>query len=456
MVYTGLVTLRNFPNSGDEYAYLLSATLFTERRLAAPSPEPREFFNVNHVVNDGHFYGKYPPGWPLLLSVGVILGLPWAVNMIFGTMTIVLLWRIALSHFGTLAAHFLMCCLIFSPYLIFTSSSYFSHSSCLFFIVVFIYFFYRCLDQPEATANFVGMGASAGAAFLIRPYSTIGALSPLGGYLIVRAVREGRLGSEIRLIAGSLATFAIFLFLFLGYNKLQTGHFFLQPFLKYDPSDTLGFTGAHSDVLARIRTNGVHRLMKFNRWAPMSLLFMTALICPCGLKSVLKPRLLLLPFCGIFISHLFYWGDGVNQYGPRYMYEASGASLLAAGAVLAGFPRAAPIAAVTILTINGYGFVSASRYHSQQIKERMSVYDCSRKLRLSNALVFLRTGSGDMPKGDLARNGTQFDGSVLYVLDRSRHNIEILKRFPHLTPYVFEFDERLRKGRITPLVPAPP
>jgi hypothetical protein len=30
-----------------------------------------------HVVNDGKFYGKYPPGWPALLAVGSFFGAPW-------------------------------------------------------------------------------------------------------------------------------------------------------------------------------------------------------------------------------------------------------------------------------------------------------------------------------------------------------------------------------------------
>jgi len=76
-LFTALVTLRDFPNSADEYSYLISAQLFSEGRLWVPSPEPREFFNFFHVINDGRYYGKYSPGWPLILSLGVLLNTPW-------------------------------------------------------------------------------------------------------------------------------------------------------------------------------------------------------------------------------------------------------------------------------------------------------------------------------------------------------------------------------------------
>jgi len=58
-----------------------------------------------------------------------------------------------------------------------------------------------------------------------------------------------------------------------------------------------------------------------------------------------------------------------------------------------------------------------------------------------------------MPEEDLTRNGTRFDGPVLYVIDRGMHNPELLKQFPGRRPYVFEYDHRRRTGTITTWVP---
>jgi hypothetical protein len=99
-LYTALVSLRDFPDSGDEYAYMISAQLFSEGRLWVPSPEPREFFRQNHVINDGHYYGKYPPGWPLILSLGVLLKAPWLINPLCGMLTLVLIHRMAQENFS--------------------------------------------------------------------------------------------------------------------------------------------------------------------------------------------------------------------------------------------------------------------------------------------------------------------------------------------------------------------
>src|SRR5690349_17994143 len=88
-------TLRQFPNSGDEYAYLIGAELIANGRLWVPSPEPRAAFAINQFVNDGRFFPKYPPGWPALLAAGVRAHAPWLVNAVLGAAALVLTWRLA-------------------------------------------------------------------------------------------------------------------------------------------------------------------------------------------------------------------------------------------------------------------------------------------------------------------------------------------------------------------------
>ena len=86
--FTSQITLRNFPNSGDEYSYLISAKLFSDGKLSVPSPHHRKFFDFNHIVNDGKFYGKYSPGWPFFLMFGELLGFPGLVNVVFAVLTL--------------------------------------------------------------------------------------------------------------------------------------------------------------------------------------------------------------------------------------------------------------------------------------------------------------------------------------------------------------------------------
>src|SRR6185503_8855109 len=136
-------TLRNFPNSGDEYSYYVSAEIFARGRLSVPSPPSREFFDFTHVINDGKFYGKYPPGWPALLAVGVRLGVPWLVNPLIGALTLLVIDRLARRHFSPAVATTALLMCAANPYFIFTSASYFSHSSCLLFTTLFLHFLFN-------------------------------------------------------------------------------------------------------------------------------------------------------------------------------------------------------------------------------------------------------------------------------------------------------------------------
>ena len=94
-IVTNQLILMDFGNSGDEYAYQVSAQIMATGRFSVPSPEPPEFFTPAHVLNNGTLYSKYPPGWPLILSLGYLMGLPWVINPLVGLLTIFLLYEIA-------------------------------------------------------------------------------------------------------------------------------------------------------------------------------------------------------------------------------------------------------------------------------------------------------------------------------------------------------------------------
>jgi len=439
--------LRDFPNSGDEYAYLLSASLLAEGRLSVPSPEPREFFRLNHVINNGRFYGKYPPGWPVLLSVGVLAGAPWIINAILEVLTTLLLYRIAQDHFGSTAANVMLMCLLLNPYVIFTSASYFSHPSCLLFIVVFLYSALRSLDSPSASWPYVIMGASAGAAFLIRPFTAVAALLPLFFCQVVNVWRRYPPRVVFNGLMAAAVGFAPFAGLYLLYDWLQTGNPFLQPFVVYDPHDTLGFTGWYDDVVIRFRTTVVARLVDLNRWLPLSVpAFLIRSLSP---ARPLKELFLLVPPTGLLVGYFFYWGSGVFQYGPRYLYEAAGALLLVLGCVIGRAARLTPILVSTAVALNGWMSWSATVFHKREVQERMEVYDRVREAGITRAIVFLSTGSGTMPPADLTRNGIHFDAPILYVHDLGSKNTKLLGSYPDRTAYVYEYDARSHAGQLS-------
>jgi len=75
-----------------------SRTHSSQRHFTAPSPPARESFDFPHTINNGRWYSMYPPGWPLLLALGVLVQAPWLINPILGGLTILLLFSWARIH----------------------------------------------------------------------------------------------------------------------------------------------------------------------------------------------------------------------------------------------------------------------------------------------------------------------------------------------------------------------
>jgi hypothetical protein len=78
------LVLGPFPHVPDSYSYLFQAKLMAAGRITT-STELNEFFEVPwNVIREGRVFSHYPPGWPALLAVGVLAGVPAAVNPVIG------------------------------------------------------------------------------------------------------------------------------------------------------------------------------------------------------------------------------------------------------------------------------------------------------------------------------------------------------------------------------------
>ncbi len=69
-------TLRGEAVIHDEASYLFQAQIFAKGRWSFPSPPLPEFFEQYHVLVVPRYLSKYDPGHALLLTLGVLVGLP--------------------------------------------------------------------------------------------------------------------------------------------------------------------------------------------------------------------------------------------------------------------------------------------------------------------------------------------------------------------------------------------
>ena len=81
-----------FENMGhieDEHAYIWQARVIARGQLTTPSPVEAEKFLVPFVIDyQGQRFGKYPLGWPVMLSFGIRLGLRGLVNPLLAAIAV--------------------------------------------------------------------------------------------------------------------------------------------------------------------------------------------------------------------------------------------------------------------------------------------------------------------------------------------------------------------------------
>jgi hypothetical protein len=456
ILYTAIVTLQRFPNSGDEYAYLISAELFTQGRLSAPSPRQPRFFDVNHILNDGKFYGKYPPGWPAMLAPAVAVGLPWLTNPILGLGTLVLLYLVARKHFSERAAVYAAVTLLANPFFIFNSASYYSHTSCLFFVMLAVYAFLNWREEPSSWRQALLMGTGAGMAFLIRPFSAVLVLLPLALGVMWVTWNHRKERSVLGAFTAGTAPLLIAAGAYLLYNYRLTGDPLLQPFTKYDPLDRPHRPPSLAELWSWFSRYPGARALELNwPWLPFCFVHLLWFWINPATRRDPKAQILFASAAMLFVGYSFYPADGGLGYGPRYQYESLAGMVFLMGVACASLPRIAPYAAAAVMAVNCMVFVSFTNLTARDIEEKQDLRKIVEREKLADAIVFLKNGPGTAHPGDMTRNGLRFDGPVLYVRDRGSDNRLLVREHRHRKAYVYTFDPQTKRGQLTPYADSP-
>ncbi|MDZ4771243.1 MAG: glycosyltransferase family 39 protein [Chloroflexota bacterium] len=123
------------PHLEDEYAYLFQARTLARGDLVIPTPLPRRVYWQPFVVDqDGTRFGKYTPGWALLMSAGTITGgegREWIVNALLAALTVALVYRIGRDLFGRDAGLIGAALTAFSPMALLLNATLMGHTAAL-------------------------------------------------------------------------------------------------------------------------------------------------------------------------------------------------------------------------------------------------------------------------------------------------------------------------------------
>ncbi len=327
------------PHSEDEAAYIFQAQVFAQNRLTVPTPPNEDAFWSPFVVDyQDQRFGKYPPGWPFLLSFGMRLGMPWLVNAGLAVLTLVMLAKIGQMIYGGLSGVWTAGLALVTPGFLVLSSSLLSHTASLFWVTLaFFALVHLSSLHPGQYYQFqiysFLIGAGLGAAFVTRPFAAFGIALAIGPFLLFLLIQRAVPWWIIvwLLMGGGLVSALLPL-----YWWQISGDPGFNPYLLVWPYDRIGFgpdigpEGYTLDIALRINTRLKLEALATGLFGWPGWLNLIFLPTPFLLHVANRWDWLWLgTIGGIIFVHIFYWAfGGVDGGFPRYYYDALPALLL--------------------------------------------------------------------------------------------------------------------------------
>lgn len=440
------VVNKGFCLSGDENAYLFQAKIFSKFSLTVPSHLLKEFFNNDHIVNNGRMFSIYPPGLPFLL-----MGISWLVGPFFAASSLLVLYKIFQHDFPSDLSFFAVVSIALSRFFISFGASYHSHSPTFFFIALTMLLYLR-LETSESPSKSkrlsLGLGAAFGAAFIIRPFSAaIFAVYLMYGFLR-NWPRKGINNVRAKFI---LMGFLPFLLIFFAYNHHLTGNIFKMAYLV---SDDAQFVGLQTNLLAGIK-NIIYSCWRlfdglFPLPASVSLFFLFLGVW----KSEKKARnyfylfLFALLVCSLMPFHQFRYLYSFSFFMHIYIFIGFTAFLdkililsIEDKKICFQWLISIIIASGTMVLCNDINV------KGRWLKKITTPYRVVEKAGIKNAVIFLKDTKEVYPMF-YTRNAPDFNDSVLYALDRGDKNQELMEFYKGRSFFVYS------KGTVTEILSA--
>ncbi|HEV7593824.1 MAG TPA: glycosyltransferase family 39 protein [Gemmatimonadaceae bacterium] len=358
-LFTGLATLtfsnvflQGKPNLIDAMVQLANARYVAAGHLSGPVNQFSEFWHLpNSVASPNGWVSQYPPGFVVLLGIGLRLGIPQLVGPFLAGLTVffTLLAAERLFPDDKAVARLGALMLAFSPFLIGLAGAFMNHVGASAFISAAVYCALRSRDEDSVVWAALS-GASVGAVFSIRPLTALVATLLVAIIWVAKPVADPRerIRSLLKLPLGAVVGIAPFLAALGAYNQ----YFFGSPF-RFGYAALVGplvAPGFHRDPSGHIygplqalgyTASDLTTLSLYLLETPLPAVGIVAAFLTCARQFPAGVRIVLAWALLPVVANALYWHHGIFM-GPRMLNEWAPAWALLTAIAAVGLVRLIP------------------------------------------------------------------------------------------------------------------
>jgi hypothetical protein len=220
----------------DESGYSYQARIYRSGRLMADPligatakvrDTPAELHYTNHILRPFGWFPKFPPGWPLVLSLGYLISARWLPNAVFGMLQLYVIAAIGARWFSREVGLVAALLAALSPFYLFNSVGMMSHALCALLAAS------ACLALSRAIATgelgyYAAMFACLAGSFQVRPYTAFVLTAVLTAAAVWSALGNRKLLVWILGVGAAMGALAVAGVLV--YNHCYTGKWLVSPY----------------------------------------------------------------------------------------------------------------------------------------------------------------------------------------------------------------------------------
>jgi len=488
-ILTNLISyfvLEHIPHIQDSISYLFHAKIFQLGHLYIDSHPQKQFFDFLFMINDGKWYSQYQWGHPFLLLLGLLINMPWIVNPLMGSLTVIIIFYIANELYSEPIARYSVILASLSPFLIFMSSGFMSHTGTMLFLAIFSFAILRTFKRDNLIYPIIA-GLTLGFACNIRILTSFATGLPFIFFAFYRIFKTGFFRNIKKITAFSIAFLPLVCSIFF-YNYVTTGKPFLFGYIVFNGEyHNYGF-GESGMAWYKIKGEVFHKMKSsnpltgfFNRNEDLtelnnylfelpipSLIFILILFL-----SKYKNRwdfLLISPMLSLTFFYYFYFFQSIT-YGPRFLFESfPGLVILSARGITIIpdfikdlYPNSFSMERIktkaVLLTLTSFfllilvGYPYLVRFYSFDYWEvSTTIQKVIKENHIDNALIFIKfeyedddeevhniSGSYHFGPWNSAflLNTPQLDTDIIFARDMGDDNYLLKQCFPEKSSYLY-------------------